>query len=317
VPRILRALGAEVIPAGRSDTFVPIDTENITDQALVELEALAQGVATAHGPVDAIVSTDGDSDRPLITAVSAAGRVRFLPGDLVGLVTAEALAIDAAAVPISANDAVERRLGQKQVQLIKTRIGSPYVIEGLDRLARDHARVAGWEANGGFLLGSALALDGGGQLVPLPTRDAVLPIVANLAAAARGKRGLEAVWSTLPARFGRAGLLDEFPVAASRAIVAQLSGEPAAVHALIARFFTEALGFGAVLGIDYTDGVRIRFANDDVAHLRPSGNAPQLRIYANADTQARADAIVAAGVAEPDGILRRLERALVGAKPPA
>jgi len=56
--------------------------------------------------------------------------------------------------------------------------------------------------------------------------------------------------------------------------------------------------------------VRIYFANGDVAHVRPSGNADELRIYAVADTQARADAIAKAGVAEPDGILRRLERAV-------
>ena len=44
--------------------------------------------------------------------------------------------------------------------------------------------------------------------------------------------------------------------------------------------------------------------------LRPSGNADELRIYAVADTEERADAIAAMGVAEPDGILRRMERAV-------
>lgn len=42
---------------------------------------------------------------------------------------------------------------------------------------------------------------------------------------------------------------------------------------------------------------------------RPSGNAPQLRIYANSDSQARADEIVELALREPDGILRKLERA--------
>src|SRR5262245_63243372 len=32
--QILRELGAEVVTAGRSDTFVSIDTENITDEQL-------------------------------------------------------------------------------------------------------------------------------------------------------------------------------------------------------------------------------------------------------------------------------------------
>ena len=43
--------------------------------------------------------------------------------------------------------------------------------------------------------------------------------------------------------------------------------------------------------------------------VRPSGNAPQLRIYANSDSQGRADQIVELGLREPDGILRQLARA--------
>jgi phosphomannomutase len=62
--------------------------------------------------------------------------------------------------------------------------------------------------------------------------------------------------------------------------------------------------------VDSTDGVRITFVGGDVAHIRPSGNADELRIYAVADTQERADAIARAGVAEPDGILRRMASAL-------
>jgi phosphomannomutase len=70
------------------------------------------------------------------------------------------------------------------------------------------------------------------------------------------------------------------------------------------------LGFARIARLNYTDGVRIYFSNGDVAHVRPSGNADELRIYAVADTQPRADAITATGIAEPDGILRRLEKAV-------
>jgi phosphomannomutase len=65
--------------------------------------------------------------------------------------------------------------------------------------------------------------------------------------------------------------------------------------------------FGEVKKIDALDGVRIFFTNGDIAHLRPSGNAPQLRIYSVADSQERADQIVSAALAEPDGIFRKLE----------
>ncbi|HEU4340172.1 MAG TPA: hypothetical protein VFU31_01230 [Candidatus Binatia bacterium] len=50
--------------------------------------------------------------------------------------------------------------------------------------------------------------------------------------------------------------------------------------------------------------MRVYFHNGDVAQVRPSGNAPRLRIYATSDSQARADEIVELGLREPDGILR-------------
>jgi phosphomannomutase len=122
LPRILRELGAEVVTAGRSETFVSIDTENITDEQLGRLEELAVTAEARGEPLHAIVSTDGDSDRPLVTAVLPAAevkpsdrRVRFLPGDLLGIVVAEYLRADAAAVPISSNDAVERRMRERGV----------------------------------------------------------------------------------------------------------------------------------------------------------------------------------------------------------
>ena len=62
LPSILMALGAKVITVGRSEKFVPIDTENVTpdDQAYFKV------LANQHPDAFAIVSTDGDSDRPFV-----------------------------------------------------------------------------------------------------------------------------------------------------------------------------------------------------------------------------------------------------------
>ncbi|MGH7855482.1 MAG: hypothetical protein ACREP3_18675, partial [Candidatus Binatia bacterium] len=350
LPRILQELGAVVLAAGRSEAFIPIDTENITGEQLDCLEELAVAAEASGRPLHAIVSTDGDSDRPLVTAVLPANeikpggrRVRFLPGDLLGLVVAEYLRADAAAVPISANDAVERRLRERRVLLEKTKIGSPYVVSALDslRTAGTYERIVGWEANGGFLTGSDIALNKA-TLTALPSRDATLAILATLFAAAEQGMSLSALWDCLPARFGRAGLIDNFPVAVSQTILANLippgdvievefdaglvldrsradalpaplAPEPAEDwrqrQATLARFFTAAFGFDNIARINVLDGARIYFHNGDVAHIRPSGNAPQLRIYANSDSQDRADEIVELAVREPDGILRQLERA--------
>ena len=58
---ILRELGAEVVTAGRSETFVSIDTENITDEQLDRLEEFAVAAESSGRPLHAIASTDGDS----------------------------------------------------------------------------------------------------------------------------------------------------------------------------------------------------------------------------------------------------------------
>jgi phosphomannomutase len=343
--RILRELGADVIPLGRAETFVPIDTENVTIELLDRLDGLVRA-APGSAP-HAVVSTDGDSDRPLVAAVlsepDARGRrVRFQSGDLLGIVVADLLHADTAVVPISANDAVERHMTARGVRVQKTKIGSPFVIQAMSELRSEHeaSRVVGWEANGGFLVGSSVSL-GRRVLNPLPTRDSTLPILANLCAGKEGG-GLSAVWDGLPARFGHAGLIDNVPVAVSRAILTELMPPGDVVEVsfeangdvvghrqakgevlppseakhwtnskrLLEGLFTAALDFGDIARINVLDGVRIYFTGGDVAHIRPSGNAPQLRVYANADSPARAHAIVEHALREPDGILRRLERAV-------
>jgi phosphomannomutase len=311
-----------------------LDTENVTDEQLGRLEELAVAAEASGPPVHAIVSTDGDSDRPLVAAVlpsRAAGspgrRVRFLPGDLLGIIVAQYLSADAVAVPISANDAVERRMGERGIWLEKTKIGSPYVVASIDALrnSKRYSRIVGWEANGGFLTGSDIALTRG-TIAALPSRDATLPILATLFAAAERGVSLDSLWSELPARFGRSGLIDHVPSATSRATLARLTppgpstevlfddegNEPERgwqeTRAILGRVFTPALGFGKIVRINVLAGLRVYFENGDVAHVRPSGNAPQLRIYSNSDSQARADQIVEDGLREPDGLLRELTR---------
>jgi len=48
---------------------------------------------------------------------------------------------------------------------------------------------------------------------------------------------------------------------------------------------------GWVLVIDATDGFRASFANGDNLHLRPSGNAPELRCYVESNSQLQAESL--------------------------
>jgi phosphomannomutase len=244
---------------------------------------------------------------------AATGQVQFFGGDLVGMVVAEFLQADAVVVPISCNDAIDRGPLAPALEP-KTRIGSPYVISGMEAaIDKGKRRVCGWEPNGGFLTGSQLVRNGV-ILEPLLTRDAGLPILGVLFAAEQAGAPLVDLFARLPKRFSRAALLKQFPRSTALKIVDRFSppADAEAVRKDLSLFFTPALGFAHVSHVDYTDGVRVLFANGEVTHVRPSGNADELRIYAVADTQARADEITAMGVAEPEGILRRMEKAVHG-----
>ncbi|MCX8085818.1 MAG: phosphomannomutase [Rhodocyclaceae bacterium] len=265
---ILEALGAAVIRLGRSDAFVPVDTEAVGEADLAQ----ARGWCAVHR-LDALVSTDGDGDRPVVFDE----RGEFVRGDLLGLLCAEALGIEAIAVPVSCNTALEASGAFARV--VRTRIGSPYVIAGMHALAAEgYTRVAGFEANGGFLLGSALP-----GLAALPTRDALLPMIAVLAKAVQSGRPVSALLAALPASFTHSDRIQGIPSAASFALLARLSDDAPARD----RFYA-----CAVSRFDTTDGLRATLENGEIVHLRPSGNAPELRCYAEAGSPQRAAQLV-------------------------
>ncbi|EFB2131101.1 phosphomannomutase, partial [Escherichia coli] len=60
-----------------------------------------------------------------------------------------------------------------------------------------------------------------------------------------------------------------------------------------APLFIHELGMAAkVINIDVTDGLRLILDNSDIIHLRPSGNAPELRCYAESDAVWKAEYLV-------------------------
>ncbi|MFC1480055.1 hypothetical protein ACFL5Y_01250 [Candidatus Omnitrophota bacterium] len=322
---ILLGLGAEVITAGRSDEFIPVDTEKISD----ETRTLLRKFAKEHKPF-AVVSTDGDSDRPLLADENG----EFLPGDKLGALVSMFLKPDFAAIPISVNDAVVRALGEMGIDVKQTKIGSPYVIKAMDdKLGKDPgAKVVSWESNGGFLLGSDWTINGK-TLKALPTRDAALALIAALLLAAREDNAVsELIRAKLPASYTYANVVDNktkgcesYTPQMGKTIVrmfspkeadivqadftesgvavyyesgkteeadAELAGELIAVKGRLSRYFTKKRGFGKIVSVNFLDGIRMCFDNGDISHLRPSGNAPEFRNYATADTRERAEEIV-------------------------
>ena len=287
--KIFSHLGAEVTALGWSDKFIPVDTEAIRPE---DVQLAREWAAT--GKFDALVSADGDSDRPLVSDENG----NWLRGDIAGILCAKFLAADSISTPVSCNTAVEKCGWFKEVR--RTRIGSPFVVASMIQASIDEAkRVVGYEANGGFLLNSDIEA-GGKILRALPTRDAVIVLLGILLLAKSQKQKISELVASLPARFTASDRLKNFATEKSQAILAKFnSGSEVGDKAAIEKMFGGICG--AVASLNRTDGLRIFFVNEEIIHLRPSGNAPEFRCYAEAANDERAREITSLALAKISG----------------
>ncbi len=265
---VVEGCGGTPVPLAWSDTFIPVDTEAVDPDTRAQLATWCAD----HG-LDALISTDGDADRPMLA--DATGKI--VPGDVLGPLTARHLGADVLCTPVSSN----AMIGQMPefATLHRTRIGSPFVIAAMeDVLATDPAaRVVGYEANGGFLLG----FDAQG-LAPLMTRDCLL---APLAAARAASQPIAELAAALPPCFTAADRLQGIAQEASAPFLATLSEDASARRDFFATMPAET-------DIDRTDGLRVTFEGGAVVHLRPSGNAPEFRCYTEAGSPEAAQALL-------------------------
>lgn len=274
---MVKGMGAQAVALGRAATFIPVDTESVDAGTRAQLAAWA-----AEMGLDAILSADGDGDRPLLT--DAAGTV--IAGDVLGILTARSFGAQHICTPVSSNSMIEELAEFSQIT--RSKIGSPFVIEAMlaAQAQQADAKVAGFEANGGFLLGFDAA-GPQGQLPALMTRDAFLPLIAPLAAARATGQSLRQMIADLPARVTAADRLSPVSKDAAAMLMDALLRSEAARSALLAQ-----LRLPAPAHLDVIDGLRLSFTGGRVVHLRPSGNAPEFRIYTEADTNAAAQALL-------------------------
>lgn len=269
---ILESLGAEVISLGKTNIFVPIDTEAVTkedqDRALTWSESFQ---------LDAIFSTDGDGDRPLIADENGI----WLKGDVVGMLCARIIGVEALSIPVSCNSSAEN---YTQIPIARTKIGSPFVIESMTKQLQFYSTVAGFEANGGFLCATPFKLNNA-FFSELPTRDAILPLIALLTYSLKNKLPLSDLAEQAQAVYTSSDRLTAFSTKKSQAFIEKWSND---ILSFIEYFDIES----SVVDVNTLDGLRIKFENNQVMHLRPSGNAPELRCYCESDTQNGADKLL-------------------------
>lgn len=282
---ILERLGATVTRFGRSEAFVAVDTEALEPE---HLELAWQ--ALAEHRLDAVVSTDGDGDRPLV--IDKTGNQ--INGDILGALTARFLKVDTVVTPLTSTSAIESSGWFNAVH--RTRIGSPYVVSEMEKSNAES--VVGFEANGGFLTGTDLAVEGS-HLPRLPTRDAVLPIIAVLALTREQNTPLSELSTTLPPRVMRADRLKGIPAEVSAGFVRQMAESQEARQA-----FDNSLAEPSL--IDTTDGTRLTLSGGTIVHFRASGNAPELRCYVETDSAKRTEEILVRMISELDQHLRSM-----------
>jgi len=174
--------------------------------------------------------------------------------------------------------------------VIRTKVGSPYVIAGM---GQGKGIVVGFEANGGVLLGSDVTANGS-TLSALPTRDAMLPILSVLGAARAAGQTLSQLTATLPPRFARSDRLEHVPQERSAALMEKLAADAA-------DFFKPQ---GTIKATSTLDGMRFELSSGDVIHYRASGNAPELRCYTEASTAERAEDLLGWGLKAAEAVVR-------------
>ncbi len=280
----LTRAGAEVVRLGRSETFIPVDTEAFSDTIF---EPRLDWIAEYR--LDAIVSTDGDGDRPLV--IDAAGE--FVRGDVLGMIAARFVGVSKVVTPVTSNSAIEGVGWFTEVE--RTKVGSPFVIAGMEALGQTGA-VVGFEANGGTLLGSDVIVENH-TLAALPTRDAVLPILAALATAKRQGLSLSGLVRSLPVRAALSDRLTEVPGERSADFLRRLAEE----EDYATQYFAPV---GEVQSMSAIDGLRFGLASGDTVHYRASGNAPELRCYVEGITPERADELLKWGLAAAASVVR-------------
>jgi len=97
---------------------------------------------------------------------------------------------------------------------------------------------------------------------------------------------VSALTQSLPKRFTHSDRLTDFAISKSQQIIEYGNQYP---NKLLAQL---GLGEDILSHLNSVDGLRFTLTSGDVVHLRPSGNAPEFRCYAESHTQDKAKALV-------------------------
>ncbi|EJZ16618.1 phosphoglucomutase/phosphomannomutase alpha/beta/alpha domain I, partial [Rhizobium sp. Pop5] len=201
-------------------------------------------------------------------------------------VAANFLGAGTVVTPVTSNSGIEAA-GSFAVR--RTRVGSPFVISGMEEaVAAGGDHVMGFEANGGLLTGTPFDINGR-NVRALPTRDCFVPMLAILSLAAIRREPLSAIAASYRLPFAAADRLENFPVETSAALMAHLRASDENLSAFLRPI-------GDVAAKSDIDGLRVTLSDGGIIHFRPSGNAPEMRCYVESKSETAALDLLKAGL---------------------
>lgn len=265
---LITRLGAKVTKIDYSnDVFVPVDTDAVNEETIEKMKKW-----DSDYNLDYVISTDGDGDRPLLTDEKGV----LVRSELLPIFASKYMMADVLATTVTACSVVEKSGFVKKV--VRTPVGSPFIVASMMDLEKEgYKRVTGYELNGGFFLLNDFEVDNK-NIGSLPTRDAILPILATIALAIQNKCKVFDLVEALPKRFTYSSSVKDIPTELSLNTLANWENYKNDI----------VNNFGKIIEVNLLDGLRLTFENEDIVHFRPSKNAPEFRNYTESSSYGNA-----------------------------
>lgn len=202
------------------------------------------------------IAYDGDGDR--VVFVDQDGR--FITGDYSGSLIAKYSDTSVVITPISTSQVVDH-IGKP---VIRTKVGSPYVIKGME----DNGASFGFEANGGGISKDVML-----------SRDAGSVTIKIMNILKKENMSLKNLVNTLPQFFGYRTKVDC----------------PSNLYNVILENVSKKFE-GECVKIEEIDGLKIWKDDSTWVLFRPSNNAPEFRVFAEAKTKEEATILCKEGM---------------------
>lgn len=200
---------------------------------------------------------DADGDR--VVFVDETGR--FIPGDYTGTLIAKYSPSSVIVTPINTSQVVES-VGKK---VIRTKVGSPYVVEAMKKCGA----IFGFEANGGGISAEIMM-----------TRDAGSTTIKILNLLKQSGKSLGRLINTMPKFF----------------LYRTKINCPQELNAVILKEIKNKFNKFRDIKMEEMDGLKIWLNSSSWILFRPSSNAPEFRVFAEAKTKQKAEKLGQEGI---------------------